>query len=295
MVSLSDIALLRCPACKSSVTFQGGTRHGHVVTGKITCARCGFLGTVSDGLPDMHREAAVGLPDRLMRLGYDCFSRQHDLGLRYYLPLLQDLVTEDQMRAVFLSRLHLRHLRRRKDGQPLRVLEVGVGSGLNLPLILRAIPKGMPVEVWGCDLSRGMIARARKLIDRSGMRSTDGQPPRILVADAHALPFPTASFDRVLHVGGIGAFQSPMRAMREMARVARPSSEVVVVDENLDPSMDHSLLHRIGFWSLTMLDPNPHPPREGIPYGSEIFADDQLSRFYYCLAFRTPPERAPRA
>lgn len=295
MVRLSDIALLRCPTCNSIVAFDGGTRHGHVVTGKIACSHCDFIGPVSEGLPDMHREAAVGAPDRFMRFGYDRFSFQHDLGLRYFLPLVQDGVSEEEMRAVFLSRLHLGRLRKRKDGEPVRVLEVGVGSGLNLPLILKAIPRGVPVEIWGCDLSRGMINRARRLIARSRMRSTDGEPPRILIADAHRLPFPDASFDRVLHVGGIGAFQSPMRAMREMARVARPLSEVVVVDENLDPSVEHNLAHRIAFWSLTMVDPNPHPPREGIPYGSEIFADDQLSRFYYCLAFRTPPARAPRA
>src|SRR5438093_5835262 len=59
-----------------------------------------------------------------------------------------------------------------------RVLEVGVGTGLALPLYPRT------VEVIGVDLSEGMLEEARDRINRLGLRHVS-----VLRMDAAAVPF----------------------------------------------------------------------------------------------------------
>src|SRR5215470_6264836 len=61
-----------------------------------------------------------------------------------------------------------------------RVLEVGVGSGRNLPYLLDAV--GPDGSVTGVDLSPGMLAEARKLLARRGAANV-----RLIEADASAV------------------------------------------------------------------------------------------------------------
>src|SRR4051812_45550973 len=76
------------------------------------------------------------------------------------------------------------------DGE---VLEVAVGTGLNLP----CYPGG--VTLTGLDLSEGMLAIAR---DRAGRL---GRPVSLRQGSAHALPFAGASFDTVVCTLGLCA------------------------------------------------------------------------------------------
>jgi ubiquinone/menaquinone biosynthesis C-methylase UbiE len=94
------------------------------------------------------------------------------------------------------------------------VLEVAVGTGLNLPLY----PDD--TTLTGIDLSERMLdlARAR------GRRATLRQ------ADAHALPFADASFDTVVCTFGLCAIPEPGTAIGEMVRVLRPGGRLVLVD-----------------------------------------------------------------
>jgi ubiquinone/menaquinone biosynthesis C-methylase UbiE len=49
--------------------------------------------------------------------------------------------------------------------------------------------------------------------------------------EAERLPFRDAIFDVVFHVGGINFFNDRARAIREMIRVARPGTRIVIADE----------------------------------------------------------------
>ena len=49
---------------------------------------------------------------------------------------------------------------------------------------------------------------------------------------AEDLPFIDQSFDVVLHVGGINFFSDKKRAIEEMIRVAKPSTKIMIADEN---------------------------------------------------------------
>lgn len=98
------------------------------------------------------------------------------------------------------------------------VLEVAVGTGLNLPFY----PED--VTLTGVDLSEGMlgIARARAAtLDRS---------VTLQQGDAHALHFADASFDTVVCTFGLCAIPDVDAAVDEMVRVLRPGARLILVD-----------------------------------------------------------------
>ncbi len=139
----------------------------------------------------------------------------------------------------------------------------------------------LAVELWGVDLSDGMLEQCRRRLSRHG-----GRPMRLLLADAHALPFGDRTFDRVFHVGGIGAYHDPRLGLAEMARVARADTPIVVVDEQLDPKLPRCTLQRLAFRALTFYDRAPASPVGSLPENAARIVDTQLTDFYYCLSFR---------
>jgi ubiquinone/menaquinone biosynthesis C-methylase UbiE/uncharacterized protein YbaR (Trm112 family) len=285
-VKAADLRTLACPRCHGKLSHRGRRADdGAVDTGEIACAACACAWPVRGGLAQLYDEQEVRGSDRWMRLVYDRFGRLHEPAVRWLLPLLQ---MEGVSRDSYLRRLELGRLHR-AGKRPLRILEVGVGDGANLPLIERRLPERLDVEIWGVDLSRGMIEICRRRLARSG-----GDRVRLLLADAHALPFRDASFDRVFHVGGIAAYRDPRRGLAEMARVARPGTPIVVVDERLDPGRSHGLYQRLMFRAITLYQRAPAAPLSDLPPGAAGVVDEQASRFYYCLTFRMPPAKGRR-
>jgi ubiquinone/menaquinone biosynthesis C-methylase UbiE len=276
---------------------MGDTRRGAIHHGGLRCTGCARGWPVVDGLPRLLDPVAVRATDRRMRLVYDWFALVHDPAVRYLLPLLQ-LGSERSLRDGYMRRLDLGALTLHADGSPVSILEVGIGCGANLPLIHRDLPAALPAEIWGVDLSEGMLARCR-----TRARAGPYRPVHLLLGDAHALPFPDQAFDRVFHVGGIAAFGDPALALAEMARVARPGTPIVVVDEQLDPHAAGNLYQRVAYAALTLLAPADGSPVAHLPAGACEVVDEQISPFYYCLSFRMPaasddyrlPDAAPRA
>jgi ubiquinone/menaquinone biosynthesis C-methylase UbiE len=216
-----------------------------------------------------------------MRVLYYWLAPLHDPLTKALFPLLQG-TSEATARDGYMRRLALGRLAA-DGGRPLRLLDVGIGAGAGLPLLARDLPPDLDVEIWGLDLSDGMLDRCRR-------RLADGGPAvRLLVADAHALPFPDASFDRVFHVGGIAGYGDPRRALAEMARVARPGTPIVVVDEQLDPRFRASAIHRLVFRALTFYSATPTSPVDELPANATDVVSEQLSPYYYCLTFHVPP------
>jgi phosphatidylethanolamine/phosphatidyl-N-methylethanolamine N-methyltransferase len=103
-----------------------------------------------------------------------------------------------------------------------RVLEVGVGTGLSLPLY----PAGC--EVVGIDISVPMLDRARARLHRMG-----GADIRLLRMDARKIKFPDATFDKVLAPYVISVVPDPEAVLAEMVRICRPGGTVIVVNRFL--------------------------------------------------------------
>jgi phosphatidylethanolamine/phosphatidyl-N-methylethanolamine N-methyltransferase len=100
-----------------------------------------------------------------------------------------------------------------------RVLEVGVGTGLTLPLYPRHC------EVVGIDLSRAMLDKARERVRRDGLGNV-----RLLHMDAADMAFGDDSFDRVVAAYVVTAVPDYAGLMREIVRVCRPQGRIVLLN-----------------------------------------------------------------
>lgn len=99
-----------------------------------------------------------------------------------------------------------------------RVLEVAVGTGLNLAYY----PPG--VALTGIELSPAMLALAL------GRAAELGREVDLRVGDAEALDFDDASFDTVVCTFSLCAIPHHRRTLAEMVRVLRPGGLLVLAD-----------------------------------------------------------------
>ncbi len=100
-----------------------------------------------------------------------------------------------------------------------RVLEVGVGTGINAALY----PKDCTVT--GIDLSAAMLEKAEKRIARRRVTNV-----RLLQMNAEDLTFPDDSFDIVYAPYTISVVSDPVRTVHEMRRVCRPGGRFVFLN-----------------------------------------------------------------
>ena len=99
-----------------------------------------------------------------------------------------------------------------------RVLEVGGGTGRNLPHY------PAQARVAALDLSPGMLLRAVKRADRVG-RQVD-----FVLADAERLPFRDQVFDTVIATCVFCSVPDPVQGLRELRRVSRPGGTTLLLE-----------------------------------------------------------------
>ena len=147
-----------------------------------------------------------------LRHAYTVWAPVYDLAV--------DLATRE-IRRQSLARLD--------QPDPLDVLLVGVGTGLDLPHLPRTH------RYTGIDLTPAMLARARRRA-RAQALTIDLQE-----ADAHQLPFEDARFDAVVMHLIVAVVPDPVRALQEAARVLRPGGRLLVLDKFLRPGQSAPL------------------------------------------------------
>src|SRR3954463_5151828 len=100
-----------------------------------------------------------------------------------------------------------------------RVLEVGGGTGISLPLY------APHVRVFGTDISEAMLGKAMRRVAEQQLKNVEG----LAVMDAEQLNFSDDSFDVVMAQYVVTAVPNPEVALDEFARVLRPGGELIIL------------------------------------------------------------------
>ncbi|WP_125610293.1 class I SAM-dependent methyltransferase [Specibacter cremeus] len=135
------------------------------------------------------------------------------------------------------------------------VIEIGVGTGLNLPLY------GLGVQhVTGVDLADGMLAIASKRLADAGVGRVE-----LRRGDAQALDLPSESADTVVSTFTFCTIPDPHAASREAYRVLRPGGLFVLAEHGTST-------RAVGRAVLRALEPlsirfgADHLTRDPVPY-----------------------------
>ncbi len=106
-----------------------------------------------------------------------------------------------------------------------RVLEIGIGTGLNIPFY----DSGQVGSIIGLDPSEPMHRLARRRI------RTAAAPARLVAALAERMPFPDDSFDSVVSTCTLCSVSDPSAVLREILRVLRTGGRFLFSEHGLCP------------------------------------------------------------
>jgi len=210
----------------------------------------------------------VDLAPRLVAKRYDRLS-----GL---IPLFDYLFFQPPgFRAKAANRLGLR------PGQ--HVLEIGCGTGRNLPFLSRAVgPLG---RVYGVDLSSGMLARARELCQRNDWRNV-----ALIEGDAAQYRAPVP-LDGVMFGLSYNTMPHHLTVLREAWDQLRPGGRLVIMDAKLPPGLGGRLVLPFGLWLMkhTMLGNPLIKPWEDLARLAGTIEMEQfmLGSWYICRAIKS--------
>ena len=106
------------------------------------------------------------------------------------------------------------------------VLEVGVGTGLALPLYAK------DKRITGIDLSVEMLEQARRRVARKGLHGVQA----LHEMDAEATEFADSTFDTAVAMFVASVVPNPRRLLAEMRRVVKPGGHILFVNHFAAPS-----------------------------------------------------------
>jgi ubiquinone/menaquinone biosynthesis C-methylase UbiE len=155
------------------------------------------------------------------------------------------------------------------------VLETSVGTGLNF----KYLPPG--VQLSGLDLSPEMLLNCQANLRRWEMDAD------LFLGNAEALPFADASFDVVFHVGGINFFNDRAKAIREMIRVAKSGSPLLIADET-EEHVKSAYETTLGGYFKNRKEPVSAPVDLVPPEMREVHLEMLKDGHFYALTFRKP-------
>jgi ubiquinone/menaquinone biosynthesis C-methylase UbiE len=117
--------------------------------------------------------------------------------------------------------------RRRSEMIPLacsEILEIGIGSGLNLPFY-----SDRAIRICGVDPSRELLQMARK---KTGSLTI---PVQLLNGSAEQLPLENQVVDTIVMTWTLCSIPDPNKALAEMLRVLKPGGDLLFIEHGRAP------------------------------------------------------------
>jgi ubiquinone/menaquinone biosynthesis C-methylase UbiE len=108
-----------------------------------------------------------------------------------------------------------------------RVLEIGIGTGRNLPFY----DKSKLDALYGLDPAEQMHRLARKRMQTAGINV------HLLTLSAEEIPEPDASFDTLVMTYTLCSISEPVKAVKEMKRVLKPEGRLLFCEHGLAPDI----------------------------------------------------------
>jgi len=142
------------------------------------------------------------------------------LYTKYILPRLLDLAMRNQE----IARLRAEWIPRARG----EVLEVGIGSGLNLAFYSAAVH-----HLLGVDPSRELLTLAHNRI-----RLAHFKIELLLQSAQDALPVADGSIDTAVVTWTLCSMTDPVQALLEMKRVLKPEGHLIFVEHGRAPDSD---------------------------------------------------------
>lgn len=162
-----------------------------------------------------------------------------------------------------------------------RVLEIGVGTGLSLPLYPHTI------HVTGVDVSPEMLARAEARRLHCGLGHIE-----LHEMDAEHMAFPGGGFDKVVAMYVVSVVPDPAQLLREMQRVCAPGGELYIVNHFRSNGLLSGAVERALVPLSRLLGFRPDFTLEQLLAGSRLQVEDRqpvnLFGYWTCLQMRTP-------
>jgi ubiquinone/menaquinone biosynthesis C-methylase UbiE len=148
-----------------------------------------------------------------------------------------------------------------------RVLEVGAGTGFNLP----HYPVGL-AELTLTDELEGMLRRAERRAREAGRRVASRQ------AAVESLPFEDGSFDTVVGSLLLCSVDNQDRALAEIRRVLKPDGQYLFLEHvrSSDPKVAHSQDRWESVWKVIAM--GCHPNRDTLPRIESVFTVAELEQ-----------------
>jgi len=105
-----------------------------------------------------------------------------------------------------------------------RVLEIGIGSGLNIPFYPADIE-----ALYGIDPSRELLRMGRKRAAGAPF------PIKLMKLSGERLPLEDESFNTVVTTWTLCTIPDPVQALREMRRILKPEGQVIFIEHGRSP------------------------------------------------------------
>jgi len=201
----SPFALYVCPHCRGGLVLEAENQ--------LICFPCNLSYPIFDGIPDFILDNLAASPHVVLRRVrvFDWLAHIYDWKPAYPLAVRIYAGWEVSQARILLQIADL------VTGVSGRVLDVACGPGT----LGRRLADNTR-EIYGIDISPGMLRQGAALSKREGVRNVF-----FARSLAEAQPFPDGCFDAAVCGVALHLFADPLRGLREIVRVLKPGSPLV--------------------------------------------------------------------